>query len=89
MDDKLKERDNSGMSKVASGNSLHVSFPDSRPFGYPGQTDNPSRITPSGTKSEKLSFFHNAKQNGQTKSIDLSDGPTMLDEMDRPSQLDL
>ena len=56
--------------------SFHMSFPDSRPFGWPGQTYNPSRITPFGpkqasfdTRSEKISFFHNARQNGQTKPV--------------------
>ena len=37
----------------------------------------------------KFSFFHNAKWYGQTKPIDLSDGLTMLDEIDRPNRLDL
>lgn len=57
------------------GTSLHVSFPDSRPFGHPMQTYNPSRITssisrwaPYDARGEKISFFHNARRNGQIKS---------------------
>ena len=75
---------------------LHVSFPHSRPFGHLGQTHNlfgitpfGPRWTPFGIRSEKFSFFHNTRWNRQTKPIDLLDGPTMSDEMDRPSQLDL
>ena len=78
------------------GASFHVSFPDLRPFGRPGQTYNSSGITPFGsrwapsnTRSEKFSFFHNARRNGQIKLVNLSDGPIMPDGMGRSSRLDL
>ena len=37
----------------------------------------------------KFSLFHNARWNGQIKPINLSDGLTMPDEIDRPNRLDL
>ena len=53
---------------VSVGASLHVSFPDSRPFGQLGLTYNPFGITQSetkqvssDTKNEKFSLFHTTK----------------------------
>lgn len=77
-----------GKAKVKlRGTFLHVSFLDLKPFDRPKQTYNSSLINPSDTRSEKFFFFHNAKQNGQTKPTNLSDEPTMLDGMNRSSRL--
>ena len=54
--------------------SLHVSFPDSRPFGRLGQTYDPFRITSLLCLTPEVRSFPYS---------------TMLDEIDKPSRLDL